>query len=292
MVNFFEQNKKHFFFEKFIELALYEDVMDGDATSLSTLPEQSISQMQLLVKQDGIIAGVEAVERILKYIYPEVELKILIEDGKPVKRGDIVFYLKGKTQRLFSYERLLLNIMQRMSGIATKTNALQSLCIGTKAKITDTRKTTPLFRFFEKWAVHIGGGANHRWGLYDMVLIKDNHIDAAGGIDKAIVQCRKYLEERQLSLKIEVETRNIKEVEIAMEYKPDRIMFDNFTVNDIKKAIELVNGKIETEASGGINEHNLRAYALAGVNYISVGSLTHQINSLDVSLKVTGKQKI
>lgn len=286
MPSFFEQNSFHFSFEKFIESAIQEDVRSGDITSLSIIPADCMSKMQLLVKQDGIIAGVEAIQRMLKIIYPAASLKILIQDGSVVKKGDVVFYLYGQTEKLLSYERLILNIMQRMSGIATKTHYLQSLCKGTKAKVTDTRKTTPLFRFFEKWAVHIGGGVNHRWGLYDMVLIKDNHIDAAGGIANAIKQCRKYLSQKNLSLKIEVETRNFEEVKEALSYPVDRIMLDNFSVEDLKKAVQIIDGRVETEASGGINENNLRDYALTGVDYISIGALTHQINSLDLSLKI------
>lgn len=286
MNNFFEENAVHFSLENFVDLAIKEDVGNGDVTSLSIIPSDQVSKMQLLVKQDGIIAGVEAVQRILEIVYPSALLKVIIKDGSFVKKGDVVFYLEGQTQKLLSYERLLLNIMQRMSGIATKTHHLQSLCSGTKAKITDTRKTTPLFRFFEKWAVHLGGGANHRWGLYDMVLIKDNHIDAAGGMKQAIQRCREYLRDHNLLLKIEVETRNIEEVKEAVEYLPDRIMFDNFSVEAIKEAVSIIDGRIETEASGGINEHNLRQYALTGVDYISIGALTHQINSLDLSLKI------
>jgi len=286
MTGFFEQNKHHFSFEKFVKDALSEDIGPGDITSLSTIPADKQSKMQLLVKQEGVIAGVEAIQRMLNYVYPEAQLEILIQDGKDIKPKDVVFYISGDVQRLLSYERLILNIMQRMSGIATKTRYLQSLCAGTKAKVTDTRKTTPLFRFFEKWAVAIGGGANHRWGLYDMVLIKDNHIDAAGGIDKAIFKCREYLKQQHLNLKIEVETRNLEEVKMALEYQPDRIMLDNFSVDNVHKAVEIINGLAETEASGGINESNLKAYAQTGVDFISIGALTHQIQSLDLSLKL------
>ncbi|GAB4208541.1 MAG: carboxylating nicotinate-nucleotide diphosphorylase [Bacteroidia bacterium] len=289
MSSFFEQNIHHFSFEEFVRWALREDIGSGDYTSISTIPPEREGRMQLLVKQDGVIAGVEATQRILQLIYPEAEMKILIPDGSQIKKGDIVFYLKGKIRTLLSYERLILNILQRMSGIATKTKYLQSLCAGTNAKVTDTRKTTPLFRFFEKWAVYIGGGHNHRWGLYDMILIKDNHIDAAGGIENAILQCRKFLQENNLQLRIEVETRNFNEVQQALAMMPDRIMLDNFSVEEVKQAVKFINGKTETEASGGINEHNLKEYAQTGVNYISVGSLTHQINSLDLSLKLVEK---
>lgn len=286
MSSFYDSNAPHFSLETFVRLALKEDVGTGDITSLSTIPPHQEGCMQLLVKQEGVIAGVEAVQKILAYIYPEALLEIFIPDGSPIKKGDVVFRIRGNLQRLLSYERLLLNIMQRMSGIATKTHYLQSLCQNTKAKITDTRKTTPLFRFFEKWAVHIGGGANHRWGLYDMVLIKDNHIDAAGGIDKAIMKCRQYLQKHSLSLKIEVETRNLHEVLMALPYQPDRIMFDNFSVEEVKKAVDIIAGTTETEASGGINEQNIQLYAQTGVDFISIGALTHHISSLDLSLKL------
>jgi nicotinate-nucleotide pyrophosphorylase (carboxylating) len=286
MSDFFEMHQHHFSLETFIHLALQEDIGTGDYTSLSTIPENSHCTMQLLVKENGILAGVEAVQKILDKIYPEAELKILIKDGQPIQKGNVAFYLSGQTQRLLSYERLLLNIMQRMSGIATHTHYLQSLCKGTKARVTDTRKTTPLFRFFEKWAVHIGGGYNHRWGLYDMILIKDNHIDAAGGIENAVLKCREYLKKNHLDLKIEVETRNLKEVETALTLQPDRIMLDNFSVEEVAKAVQIINGQTETEASGGINEHNIRAYAEAGVDFISIGALTHHIKSLDLSLKI------
>lgn len=286
MSNFFELNKHHFSFQQFVEYALKEDIGEGDYTSLSTIPADVTGTMQLLVKQEGSIAGVEAAQRLLQAVYPEAKMEILIQDGNQVKVGDVVFYVSGNIRQLLSYERLILNIMQRMSGIATKTKIFQDLCKDTNAKVTDTRKTTPLFRFFEKWAVHIGGGANHRWGLYDMILIKDNHIDAAGGIDKAIVQCRDYLKKNNLNLKIEVETRNLEEVKQALEFLPDRIMLDNFSANQVKEAVEIINKQTETEASGGINEHNIREYALTGVDYISIGSLTHQINSLDLSLKI------
>lgn len=286
MDTFFEKNVHHFSFKTFVEWALKEDIGMGDYTSMSTIPPEKEGKMQLIAKQDGIIAGVEATQRILQLAYPEAELQILISDGKPIKKGDIVFYLKGQIQKLLSYERLILNILQRMSGIATKTRYLQSLCAGTNAKVTDTRKTTPLFRFFEKWAVHIGGGYNHRWGLYDMILIKDNHIDAAGGIQNAILQCRKFLQENNLQLKIEVETRNLNEMQQALAMMPDRIMLDNFSVEEVKQAVKIINGKTETEASGGINENNIQQYAQTGVDFISIGSLTHQINSLDLSLKL------
>lgn len=287
MSNFFEHNQHPFSFEEFVKSAIKEDIGNGDYTSLSTVPIDKEGTMQLLIKQNGIIAGVEATVRILQFIYPEAKLNILKNDGEEVKKGDIAFYLSGKVQRLLAYERLILNIMQRMSGIATKTGYLQSLCHGTNAKITDTRKTTPLFRFFEKWAVYIGGGTNHRWGLYDMILIKDNHIDAAGSIENAIVQCRQYLISNHLNhLKIEIETRNLNEVKQALLQKPDRIMLDNFSPEKVKKALAIINGAVESEASGGINENNLREYALTGVDYMSIGSLTHQINSLDMSLKL------
>ncbi len=286
MSSFFDEYCTHFSLENFIKDALKEDVGNGDFTSLSTIPKSQLCKMHLLAKETGIIAGVEATERIMNMIYPEVKLNILINDGASIKKGDIVFYIEGNAQRLLTYERFILNIMQRMSGIATKTKYLQSLCVGTKAKVTDTRKTTPLFRFFEKWAVHIGCGANHRWGLYDMILIKDNHIDAAGSITNAVKSTKNFLQQNNLNLKIEVETRNIEEVKEALSANIHRIMLDNFDIETTKKAVNLINGQTEIESSGGINEHTIAKYANCGVDYISVGALTHHINSLDLSLKV------
>lgn len=242
--------------------------------------------MHLLVKEDGLIAGVEAAGLIFKKIDPSSKLKVVIVDGTQVKKGDIVFIVEGNIQKLLTAERLVLNIMQRMSGIATKTNHIQSLCKGSKAKVMDTRKTTPGFRFFEKWAVHIGGGANHRYGLYDMILIKDNHIDFAGGIVKAIDRASDYLKKKRKKLDIEIETRNLNDVKLVINRGGiKRIMLDNFSPAETMKAVSLINGKFEVESSGGITEKNISKYAQCGVDYISIGALTHHVKSLDLSLK-------
>ena len=286
MSSFLNKHKKQFDLKSFVAIAIKEDLGDGDHTSLSILSKQQIGKVKLLVKEAGIIAGVAAVSEILKVFSKRIKLKIKIKDGQYVKPGDVVFYLEGPVVELLSIERLLLNIMQRMSGIATKTNALQSLCAGTKARVIDTRKTTPGFRFFEKWAVLIGGGANHRFGLYDMILIKDNHVDFAGGIDKAILSAKKYLKSKNKKLPIELEVRNLIDIEIALKHKGlERLLLDNFSPSQTKKAVDFINGKIPTEASGGITEKNISLYAKAGVDFISVGALTHHIKSLDLSLK-------
>ena len=242
--------------------------------------------MQLLVKEDGILAGIEAARFVFKQVNADIKFTEKMKDGTSVKKGDVAFTVSGPTYQLLTAERLVLNIMQRMSGIATKTNQLQTLCKGTKTKVIDTRKTTPLFRFFEKWAVVIGGGANHRYALYDMILIKDNHIDFAGGITQAIDASNKYLKKNKFKLAIEVECRNLEDVKKVLAYgKVDRILLDNFTPALVKQAVALINGKYETEASGGITEKTIRNYALAGADFISVGALTHHVKSLDLSLK-------
>ncbi|MFI5142093.1 MAG: carboxylating nicotinate-nucleotide diphosphorylase, partial [Bacteroidia bacterium] len=233
------------------------------------------------------LAGVEAARFIFKKVNPKIKFTEKIKDGTPVKKGDVAFTISGPTYQLLTAERLVLNIMQRMSGIATKTHQLQTLCKGTHTKVIDTRKTTPLFRFFEKWAVVIGGGANHRYALYDMVLIKDNHIDFAGGITEAIDAANLYLKKNKLKLAIEVECRSINDVKKVLSHgKVNRILLDNFTPALVKQAVTLIKGKYETEASGGITEKTVRNYALAGVDFISVGALTHHVKSLDLSLKV------
>ena len=286
MSSYIKKHKKHFHLKKFIQQALYEDIGDGDHTTLSTAPLNKISHMQLLVKEDGIIAGLEVVKLIYKEINPKIKCKFLLKDGDKVKKGDVAYKVTGPTYHLLTTERLILNIMQRMSGIATKTHYLQYLCKGTKTKVIDTRKTTPLFRFFEKWAVVIGGGANHRYALYDMILIKDNHIDFAGGITKAIDAAYKYTKKHKLDIKIEVECRGLNDVKKVLHHgKIHRVMLDNFSPSQLKQALTLINGKYETEASGGITEKNIRAYALTGVDFISVGALTHHVKSLDLSLK-------
>lgn len=279
-------HKKHFNFKKFIIDALKEDVGDGDHTALSTIPASHKGKMHLLVKEDGIIAGMEAAKEIFKIIDKTIKIKTFVKDGQFVKKGDIAFIVEGKTQKLITAERLVLNIMQRMSGIATKTHHLQDLCKGTKTKVIDTRKTTPGFRFFEKWAVVIGGGANHRYGLFDMILIKDNHIDFAGGVSEAILSAQAYLKKKRKKLPIEVETRTLTDVEEVLTHKGvQRIMLDNYTVENTALAVKLINGKKEVESSGGITEANIASYAQCGVDFISVGALTHHIKSLDLSLK-------
>ena len=286
MSSFIKSHKNHFNFKKFIALALNEDTGDGDHTSLSTIPHHKKGKMQLLVKEDGIVAGVEAAKHIFKQVNPKIKVKILIEDGSKVKKGDIILVIEGKVQSMLLAERLVLNIMQRMSGIASKAHFLQNLCKGTKAKVIDTRKTTPGFRFFEKWAVVIGGGTNHRYGLFDMILIKDNHIDFAGGIIEAIEAANHYLKQTQKKLKIEVETRSIEDVKKVIEHgKVQRIMLDNYSPEQTKKAVLLINKKFEVESSGGITEKNIAAYAKAGSDFISIGALTHHVKSLDLSLK-------
>lgn len=286
MSDFVKRHKDQFNLKKFISEAFKEDVGDGDHTSLSTIPAKHKGKMQLLVKEDGIIAGVEAAEKIFKQADKNFKLKILIKDGAAIKKGDIVFTIEGNTRKLLQFERLVLNIMQRMSGIATKTAYLQKLCKGTKTTVIDTRKTTPGFRFFEKWAVVIGGGSNHRYGLYDMILIKDNHIDFAGGIIEAIDSANAYLKKNKKKLSIEVETRNLEDVKKVLKHGGiQRIMLDNYTPAQTKEAVKLINWKFEVESSGGITEKNIAEYAKCGVDYISIGALTHHIKSLDLSLK-------
>lgn len=279
-------HKKHFNFKKFISEALAEDIGDGDHTTLSTIASTKKGKMHLLVKEGGIIAGVDAAIEILKIIDKKIKVTTFIQDGTKVKKGDIVFFVEGSVRSLLKAERLVLNVMQRMSGIATKTNYLQNLCGNNNTKVIDTRKTTPGFRFFEKWAVVIGGGANHRYGLFDMILIKDNHIDFAGGITKAIDKANEYLKKNKKNLHIEVETRTLNDVEIVLKHgKVSRIMLDNFTPEQTKKAVALINRKFETESSGGITEENIASYAMSNVDFISIGALTHHVKSLDLSLK-------
>jgi len=269
-----------------IAQALSEDVGNGDHTSLSCIPPNAIGKAHLLVKENGILAGVEVALEVFRLVDSDLKVQVLINDGENIKVGDIVFNVVGRSQSILIAERLALNFMQRMSGIATHTNYLKSLIGNTKAKLLDTRKTTPNNRIFEKMAVKIGGGQNHRFGLYDLVMIKDNHIDYAGGIPEAISKTRKYLKDNNIEIKIEIEARNLDEVQqILNAEKVDRIMLDNFSYADLIKAIEMIGGYAETEASGGITEDTIAAYAKCGVDYISVGALTHQIKSLDLSLK-------
>jgi nicotinate-nucleotide pyrophosphorylase (carboxylating) len=276
----------NFNINQFINQALAEDMGDGDHTSLSCIPSSAKGKAHLLVKENGVIAGVELAIKIFNQVDKNLKVTVFIKDGTPVKIGDIVLIVEGNAQSILLAERLVLNCMQRMSGIATTTYKLVSLCNGTKTKVIDTRKTTPTIRALEKWAVLIGGGANHRIGLYDMILIKDNHVDYAGGIKQAIVAANEYLKVKKKKLKIEIEARNLFEVkEILIIGKVDRIMLDNFSIADIKKAVKLINGKYQTEASGGITEKTIGSYAKCGVDFISVGALTHSIKSLDLSLK-------
>jgi nicotinate-nucleotide pyrophosphorylase (carboxylating) len=287
MIDYLKLHQKHFDFKAFVSWALAEDLGEGDFTSLSTIAPKHRGKMQLLVKQAGILAGVEAAAKIFKQIDQTSKITFFINDGAKVKKGDLAFVVEGNAQKLLAAERLVLNVMQRMSGIATKTQAMQVLCKGTKAKVVDTRKTTPGFRFFEKWAVLIGGGANHRYGLFDMILIKDNHIDFAGGIIEAVSAANNYLKKINKNLPIEVETRNINDVKQVLNFgHVNRVMLDNYTPAATLKAVQLINGKFEVESSGGITEKNIAAYAKCGVDFISIGALTHQIKSLDLSLKV------
>lgn len=272
--------------QHFIELALTEDVGSGDHSSMGSIPIGSQGQAQLIIKQDGIIAGIQLAEMVFKHYDPSLEVDILIQDGNKVSSGQIGFSVKGSAASILTTERLVLNCMQRMSGIATKTHQLNQLIAHTKAKLMDTRKTTPNFRMMEKWAVVLGGGINHRFALYDMVMLKDNHIDFAGGIRNAILSTKKYLASNNLDLKIEVETRNLDEVNEVLEIGGvDYIMLDNMDYPTMRKAVRLVAGKYPLEASGGITEETLKDVAECGVDFISVGALTHQVKSMDISLK-------
>jgi nicotinate-nucleotide pyrophosphorylase (carboxylating) len=269
-----------------IKNAIREDVGDGDHSSLSCIPKTAKGKAKLLVKEDGIIAGVEAAKKVFDYVDSDMRIETFIEDGTPVKYGDIVFNVEGSSLSILKAERLVLNIMQRMSAVATKTAFYVDIVKGLDTKILDTRKTTPGIRALEKWAVKIGGGENHRFGLYDMVMLKDNHLDFAGGITAAIEKTIAYLKNNNLDLKIEVEARNLNEVkEIINVGGIHRIMLDNFDYNDTRTAVKLINNKFETESSGGITEKTLRNYAECGVDYISVGALTHSVSSMDLSLK-------
>jgi len=272
--------------DEIIENALLEDIGDGDHTSISCIPNGSSGKAKLLVKEDGIIAGIEIARKVFEKVDKSVKFNQLLNDGNKVKPGDIVFTVEGNPISLLSSERLALNFLQRMSGIATKTHQMVKLLGGLNTKLLDTRKTTPNLRLLEKIAVKIGGGENHRFGLYDMIMIKDNHVDFSGGIKNAITNVTQYLESKNKNLKIEIEVRNFDELnEVLAIGKIHRIMLDNFTPENLKKAVGIINGHYETEASGGITESSLRQYAETGVDYISVGSLTHHIKSLDLSLK-------
>ena len=274
------------FVDKLIELAIAEDIGDGDHTSLSSIPAGERGRMKLLIKQAGILAGVEVAERVFLRLDPTVTFERILKDGDRVTPGDIAFYVEGKLITLLQSERIILNIMQRMSGVATQTAIYADELKGLKTKVLDTRKTKPGMRVLDKMAVKIGGGENHRIGLFDMILLKDNHIDFAGGIAKALAGARAYLKEKNKDLKIEIEVRSLEDIdEVFAAGGADRIMFDNFSVEQTREAVKKVAGRAETESSGGITLENLRAYAECGVDFVSVGALTHQIKSLDMSLK-------
>ena len=268
-----------------LTLAFAEDVGDGDHTTLSTIPADAMGKQRLIVKEPGIIAGVEMAKKVFDKFDPELKMTVFINDGAEVKPGDIAFEVEGRVRSLLQTERVMLNIMQRMSGIATVTAKYQKLLEGLKTKVLDTRKTTPGLRMLEKEAVRIGGGCNHRIGLFDMILIKDNHVDFAGGIKEAVESAKKYCKETGRDLKIELEVRNEEEIKQALEVWVDRIMLDNFTPERTREAVKMINGAVEIESSGGITFETLRAYGECGVDYISVGALTHSVKGLDMSFK-------
>ena len=268
-----------------LTLAFAEDVGDGDHTTLSTIPENEMGKQQLIIKEAGILAGVEVAKKVFEKFDPELKMTVFIHDGAHVKPGDVAFVVEGKVRSLLQTERIMLNIMQRMSGIATTTAKYQACLDGLKTKVLDTRKTTPGMRMLEKKAVKIGGGCNHRIGLFDMILIKDNHVDFAGGIPQAVAAAKKYCAESGRDLKIEVEVRNTDEINQALAAGVDRIMLDNFTPERTKEAVKLINGRTEIESSGGITLDTLRAYGECGVDFISVGALTHSVKGLDMSFK-------
>jgi nicotinate-nucleotide pyrophosphorylase (carboxylating) len=269
-----------------IRNALAEDLGDGDHSALSCIPENARSKAKLLVKESGIIAGLEVAQMVAHEVDPTLAINLLKKDGEWVNSGDIAFFIEGNSRSLLSAERIILNLMQRMSGIATQTHRISQLISHTKCKVLDTRKTVPGLRAFDKWAVKIGGGVNHRFGLFDMIMIKDNHADYAGGLANAIQNCKNYLQQTGKDLLIEVETRNLEEIEVALQSGGiHRIMFDNFDFETMKKAVQRVNGLCETEASGGITEENVVQYAETGVDFVSMGCLTHTVRNLDLSLK-------
>lgn len=272
--------------DRLIDLAFAEDIGDGDHTTLCCIPEDAMGKSHLLIKEDGILAGIDVAKRVFAKFDPTLKVEVLIEDGAKVKVGDIAMVVSGKVRSLLQTERLMLNIMQRMSGIATMTHKYVERLKGTRTHVLDTRKTTPGMRILEKQAVKIGGGMNHRIGLFDMILLKDNHVDFAGGIKNAIERCHNYLKEKSLDLKIEIEVRNFIEIQQVIDCGGvDRIMFDNFSVDDTRTAVEMIAGRFETESSGGITFDTIRQYAECGVDYISVGALTHSVKGLDMSFK-------
>jgi nicotinate-nucleotide pyrophosphorylase (carboxylating) len=273
-------------FKQLISLWFAEDIGDGDHTTLSCIPSTATGKSRLIIKENGVLAGVAVAAEIFKAFDPELKMTVFIHDGAEVKVGDIAFEVEGKVQSLLQTERLMLNIMQRMSGIASRTREYVKALEGTKTRVLDTRKTTPGLRLLEKEAVKIGGGVNHRIGLYDMILLKDNHVDFAGGIENAIHRTKEYLKEKNKPLKIEIEVRNFDELHQVMAVGGiDRIMLDNFSTENTRKAVEIINGKYETESSGGITFDTLKEYAECGVDFISVGALTHSVKSLDMSFK-------
>ena len=272
--------------DELIKLSFAEDIGDGDHTTLCCIPADAVGKSQLIIKEDGILAGVRVAREVFMHFDPTMQMEVFIDDGAEVRKGDIAFVVTGKIQSLLQTERLMLNIMQRMSGIATMTHKYVSLLEGTGTRVLDTRKTTPGMRMLEKEAVKIGGGVNHRIGLFDMILLKDNHVDFAGGITNAIDRCHKYLDEKGLKLKIEIEVRNFDEIQQVLSHGGvDRIMLDNFSVENTRKAVELIDHRYETESSGGITIETIRDYAECGVDYVSVGALTHSVKGLDMSFK-------
>lgn len=273
-------------YKQFIDLWFAEDIGNGDHTTLSCIPATAVGTSQLIIKENGVLAGVEVAKSIFHAFDPDLKMTVFIHDGAEVKKGDIAFSVTGKVQSLLQTERLMLNIMQRMSGVATVTRRYVKALEGTKTRVLDTRKTTPGLRLLEKEAVKIGGGTNHRIGLFDMILLKDNHVDFAGGITQAIDRARNYCKEKGKNLKIEIEVRNFDELAQVLEHGGvDRIMLDNFTPENTRKAVEMIAGRYETESSGGITFDTLRQYAECGVDFISVGALTHSVKSLDMSFK-------
>ncbi|MCH2045108.1 MAG: carboxylating nicotinate-nucleotide diphosphorylase [Saprospiraceae bacterium] len=272
--------------QNFIKEALHEDIQDGDHTSLACVPADAIGKARLLVKDEGVLAGVELAKHIFQYVNPDFKLKIHLEDGTKIKRGDIAFEVEGPSQDILKAERLVLNAMQRMSGIATMSRQFVEVVEGTGVTVLDTRKTTPLLRFLEKWAVRIGGASNYRTGLYDRIMIKDNHIDFCGSIESAVKKVNAYLKEQNLDLEITIEVRDLKELEEVLAVgNVNRIMLDNFEIPTMVEAVKRINGAYEVEASGGITLETIRGYAETGVGFISVGALTHSFQSLDLSLK-------
>lgn len=276
--------------DQLITLSFAEDIGDGDHTTLSCIPDTAMGKSRLIIKEEGILAGVEMAREIFHRFDPEMKMEVYINDGAHVKPGDIAFVVEGKVQSLLQTERLMLNVMQRMSGIATITGEYVKLLEGTKCRVLDTRKTTPGMRLMEKDAVRIGGGCNHRIGLFDMILLKDNHIDFAGGIPQAVSRAQEYCKAKGKNLKIEVEVRNFDELNQVLALEGvDRVMLDNFSVENTRKAVEIVGGRLEVESSGGITFDTIRSYAECGVDYVSVGALTHSVKSLDMSFKAVNE---